>query len=303
MTYENHFKEEFDNSNTQYFILDTKGGGKHGDVDFVQYEWSRSRFNRLREGDVFICRRPGGQASETGKFYFFGAAKVGTITGTDRVTAKLIKPYPFQDYLHQEDLEDFKWTWKERGETWEHFFNQYGMNRINKVDFINLLKFSESSVKDYDYDPAAATDATQGIQKHDYSVDDHEGLRKIRAKQGAFSNTVKTNYGKRCAICSITTSQFLIGSHIIPWSVRKDIRLDPSNGICLCALHDKAFDNGFITIDKNHVVVITQRVKNDTILFALLKECEGKKLRLPKTALPDNQYLEYHRVNIFDKFK
>jgi hypothetical protein len=22
---------------TQYFMLDTKGGGKHGDIDFVQY--------------------------------------------------------------------------------------------------------------------------------------------------------------------------------------------------------------------------------------------------------------------------
>ncbi|MCP4611704.1 MAG: hypothetical protein GY845_23590 [Planctomycetes bacterium] len=78
MTYDRHFKQEFGNPKTQYFILDTKGGGKHGDIDFVQYQWSRSRYNLVREGDVFLCRRPR-SASETGEFYFFGAAKIGTI--------------------------------------------------------------------------------------------------------------------------------------------------------------------------------------------------------------------------------
>lgn len=42
MTFYKHFKEELNSPNIHYFILDTKGGSKHGDIDFVQYQWSRS---------------------------------------------------------------------------------------------------------------------------------------------------------------------------------------------------------------------------------------------------------------------
>jgi hypothetical protein len=44
MTYERHFKEELDNPEAEYFILDAGKADKHGDVDFKQYLWSRSKF-------------------------------------------------------------------------------------------------------------------------------------------------------------------------------------------------------------------------------------------------------------------
>lgn len=138
MTYENHFVEEFTNPETQYFILDSKGDNEHGDIDFVQYQWSRSRYNLVREGDLFIYRRPG-KASSTHKFYFYGAGKIESMTGDDRVTGTISKAYPFISQLHQSEVDDMDWEWKERGKSWEHFFNQYGMNKIPKEDFIGLL--------------------------------------------------------------------------------------------------------------------------------------------------------------------
>jgi len=39
----------------------------------------------------------------------------------------------------------------------------------------------------------------------------------------------------------------LIASHIVPWSKDKQNRLNPRNGLCLSALHDKAFDRGMIS--------------------------------------------------------
>ena len=226
--YKEHFKKELNNPNTQYFIFDTKGAGKHGDIDFVQYQWSRSKYNLVKEGDVFICRRPG-KVSETRKFYFFGAAKIGLITGTDRVIGELEKPYPFQEYIYQNDLDNFKWTWKQRGKNWEHCFNQYGMNKINKVDFENLLKYSDGFALEDTYEPVAASEAIQDMQKGSYFSDDREGKSKSRSKQQVFSNKVKANYGSKCAFCELTTKHFLIGSHIIPWSVNKETRLDPSD--------------------------------------------------------------------------
>ena len=74
MAYDKYFKNELDNHETQYFILDTKGEGNQGDVDFIKYQWSRSKYNLVKEGDLFLYRRPR-DASETNKFYFFGAAK------------------------------------------------------------------------------------------------------------------------------------------------------------------------------------------------------------------------------------
>ena len=51
------------------------------------------------------------------------------------------KAFIFDEPLLQEELEDFKWEFRNRGKNWEHFFNQYGMNKITKNDFIHLLSF------------------------------------------------------------------------------------------------------------------------------------------------------------------
>ena len=302
MSYLEHFAAELNNTKTQYFILDTKGSGSHGDVDFIQYQWSRSRYNLVSEGDLFVYRRPR-EASETKEFYFFGAAKIGEISGDNRVAAAILKPYPFKQYLHKRDLETFQWTWKERGRTWEHFFNQYGMNRITKEDFIRLLQVSEGGAEEFDYDPQAATEATQEIQRGNYYVGDKEGKQKIRSKQQVFANQVKSNYQNRCAICSIQTRPFLIGSHIIPWVDRKESRLDPSNGICLCSLHDTAFDKGYLTIDDNNRIVVSNYIQGDPVLKTTLNEWGGKKLHLPKKMPPKTEYLEYHRQFIFEKYR
>ncbi|MFC1808279.1 HNH endonuclease [Candidatus Omnitrophota bacterium] len=140
-----HFDQELNNPETNYFIFDTKGGGKHGDIDFFKYEWSRSRYNLVKKGDLFIYRRPD-NASETKEFYFFGACRIGKIVGDDRVSAKLEQIFPFHNRIYKKELEHFSWKWKARGLTWEHFFNQYGMNKITKEDFVNLIALSEKGL-------------------------------------------------------------------------------------------------------------------------------------------------------------
>lgn len=110
MPFVEHFSHELNNPKVNYFILDTKGSGEHRDVDFVQYVWPRSRYNLVSQGDLFVYRRPR-SSSETREFSFFGAGKIGPIRVDDQVTALIEKPYPFQDYLHKVDLEDFQWKW------------------------------------------------------------------------------------------------------------------------------------------------------------------------------------------------
>jgi hypothetical protein len=62
------------------------------------------------------------------------------------------------------------------------------MNKITKDDFIKLIQLSEGATQFENYDPEAATIATQNIQQGNFFVEDKEGSTKIRSKQQAFSN-------------------------------------------------------------------------------------------------------------------
>ena len=300
MNYSDFFKDELNNPNTKYFILDSKGDANIGDIDFEKYSWLRSKYNKVNESDLVIFRRPS-KASETNKFYLYGAAKIGHISGNDRVTAQLDKPYPFVEHIHMDDLEHFLWTFKTRDRNdWMYFFNQYGMNQIDSLDFINLIKLADGDIDDFE--PVAATEAHQNIQLGNYSVDDKEGKTKLRVKQAVFSNKVKDQYKVSCAVCGLKTRSFLIGSHIVPWSENKDIRLDPSNGICLCTFHDKAFDLGYFTLDDNLKIITSKLISNDKIIENELSKIDGLKLNKPTVNTPRSEYLKFHRENIFEKF-
>ena len=176
------------------------------------------------------------------------------------------------------------------------------MNKIDRSDFVGLLELSNHDGSDYEYSPDIAKEALQDIQKEDYFAEDNEGLTKKRTKQNVFSNKVKSNYKNKCAICSISTKSFLVGSHIIPWSKRKDIRLDPSNGICLCSFHDKAFDKGYITINSELKVVVSDKFKGDSVLLHELSKIKGSKIKEPTNNKPKEEFLLYHHDKIFESF-
>jgi len=295
-----YFAEELINPQTSYFIFDTKGSGIHGDIDFKKYEWSPSKYNLAKEGDVFIYRRPR-RSSVSGEFYFFGACKIGKLNliRNDRYEASFSKAYPFNEPLRKSDLEGFKWVWKTRSGTWQNFFNQYGMNKITKTDFENLLRLSEPKLSDEVIDTESEIMAIQSIQRQDYSAEDSISETKVRSQQKAFSDKIKLNYGFSCAVCGMKTKELLVGSHIIPWAKRKDCRLDPGNGICLCVLHDKAFDCGYITVDTVYQLKVSKSDSIDGILMKHLAPFDGRPIQLPRKDKPKTEYLSYHQTNIF----
>src|SRR5207247_7464799 len=108
---------------------------------------------------------------------------------------------------------------------------------------------------------------------------------KVRRGQQFFRQTVLNAYGVRCCISGINVPRLLVASHIKPWRDFPDERLEPSNGLCLSSLHDAAFDNGLITLDKNLCLVLGKRLKSNFLLPVLAQSFvpfEGKKIRLPK---------------------
>jgi predicted restriction endonuclease len=72
-----------------------------------------------------------------------------------------------------------------------------------------------------------------------------------RVGQREFSDAVRANYGYRCCFpgCDVAERTFLRGSHIARWADEPDRRGDVSNGLCLCLMHDQAFERGLFTVD------------------------------------------------------
>jgi putative restriction endonuclease len=83
-------------------------------------------------------------------------------------------------------------------------------------------------------------------------VDERISTILARVKQDEFSDGVLNNFGHKCCFpnCEISERSFLIGAHIARWTDAVALRGDISNGLCLCLMHDKAFELGLFTLDE-----------------------------------------------------
>jgi len=98
-------------------------------------------------------------------------------------------------------------------------------------------------------------------------------LKPVR-KQGKFRREVLKAYENQCAVCNINNPSLLRAAHIIP--VVKDNDDTVNNGICLCVLHEVAFDRGILKISPEGKVIIVgdESIKID---FANIRLPKNKK--------------------------
>ena len=70
------------------------------------------------------------------------------------------------------------------------------------------------------------------------------------------------------------------------------------NGLCLNALHDRAFDRHLMWIEDNYVIRFSRKfgeaadANNETVRW--LKSFDGARLLLPKKFAPDTEFLKRH---------
>ena len=121
-----------------------------------------------------------------------------------------------------------------------------------------------------------------------------ESLIKVRLQQAKFRRGL-FEINPFCAVSGFQNSNFLIASHIKPWSQSTDIeRIDPFNGFLLTPNFDRLFDIGFITFcNSGHIEVSPQLDDIDKKFFAI------PKIAKIKLALSHHQYLDFHRKEIF----
>ncbi len=123
---------------------------------------------------------------------------------------------------------------------------------------------------------------------------------RTRVNQSFFRKMILASYNLRCCITGLPIEKLLIASHIVPWGKDSKNRLNPQNGLCLNALHDKAFDCGLITLDESYRVVLSKEVLAfDPTDARLIIQAEGVKISFPNRFIPGQDFLDYHRRNIF----
>lgn len=126
----------------------------------------------------------------------------------------------------------------------------------------------------------------------------------VRRGQNFFRLAILNNYNKQCCICNLPIESLLIASHIVPWNADKTNRLNPHNGMCLCAIHDKAFDRGFLTLDEEYRILFADDFKylsDNQAIEQFFMNYQYKTIQLPEKFTPAQEFLEYHRSNIFLK--
>lgn len=175
--------------------------------------------------------------------------------------------------------EEDKSTWTYFNEDWEKSAYE-SENKI--IDFENKLK--------------SITKFPKGKER--------ESVIKSRINQNFFRNAVLTSYQNKCCITGLPFVELLNASHIIPWATDATNRLNPHNGLCLNALHDRAFDKGFITVTPNYTINISPCINNFLDYKSVTDYflCyQNQKIILPNRFIPEKSFLEFHNQNIFKK--
>jgi len=124
-----------------------------------------------------------------------------------------------------------------------------------------------------------------------------EAIVKVRVNQSFFRSSILASYNNTCCITGITQPELLIAGHIKSWSEDEKNRLNPRNGIAINALHDKAFENGLITITPDFKIKISERLlknKNTKSIEEYFLKYDNKDIILPSKFLPDEEFLKYH---------
>ncbi|HVC98842.1 MAG TPA: HNH endonuclease signature motif containing protein [Pirellulales bacterium] len=126
---------------------------------------------------------------------------------------------------------------------------------------------------------------------------DRETLTRVRVNQHLFRAMILAGYGGACAVCRLPVPGLLVASHIVPWSADRSLRMNPHNGLCLCSLHDRAFDCGILAIARDYSVAIHPRASSlaaNEAAARFLFAFSGTAIQQPERWPPDPLLLERH---------
>jgi putative restriction endonuclease len=134
------------------------------------------------------------------------------------------------------------------------------------------------------------------IEEEEISIEVKTQLIRARKGQGKYRQLLL----EQCPFCPITLisdDRLLIASHIKPWIKSDDEeKIDPKNGFMLTPTYDLLFDRGFISFTNDQKIIISPWLSKMTCSKLNISP-EKQYPMLP--VIGRENYLEYHRINIF----
>lgn len=126
--------------------------------------------------------------------------------------------------------------------------------------------------------------ASRGIGGDVYRLVKDRGIA-----QRIFRLALLEAYDEMCAFCDCSFTQALEGAHIIPWQVcTPEQKLDPGNGLLLCANHHRLFDKHMLSVTKDGRIEHYDPEENDGAYspadHALTTALHGRSIRIPANA-------------------
>jgi putative restriction endonuclease len=124
---------------------------------------------------------------------------------------------------------------------------------------------------------------------------ERDRMVRVRVNQHFFRVTVLSAYDNKCCVTGLAVPELLVASHIVPWARDSKQRMNPRNGLCLNALHDRAFDRKLMWIENDFRIRFASRLRNENpTIIEWLTSFEGRSLQMPKRFLPDSSFLQRH---------
>jgi putative restriction endonuclease len=118
---------------------------------------------------------------------------------------------------------------------------------------------------------------------------------RVRLHQRRFRGRVVPAYGSQCAICRLREQRLLDAAHIVG-DVEEFGEPKVSNGLSLCAIHHRAFDQNLVGVSPDYLVHVSRRLRDDEDgpMLDVLNGFHEVQLLLPGRASdrPDPQRLE-----------
>lgn len=144
-------------------------------------------------------------------------------------------------------------------------------------------------------------DSLGALGTQDFTGETRRVLTEQRIKQHFFRRTVLSGYGVSCCMSGLSDPRLLVASHIVPWSKDKANRLNPSNGLCLSAIHDRAFDKGLITLSDDLKVILSKSLRklDENFVKQVFLPLVDREIDLPKRFAPDPAFVARHRNEVF----
>lgn len=177
-------------------------------------------------------------------------------------------------------------------EVWDEFQADWEKLAIESEALRRGLGVPQSSVPD---------EIDEVLIPDDFTGETRRVITEQRIKQSFFRRAVLSSYRGRCCMSGLSEPRLLIASHIVPWSKDRANRLNPSNGLCLSAIHDKAFDKGLITISDDFKIIISAEIRqrNEPFMNQVILPLDKRNIEMPERFMPDTGFLARHRSEIF----